>query len=294
MNRFAGILLVVLSAAGFGTLALFSRYARADGMDAQSMLFLRFSLSAVVMVALLVVRREGIPRGRALLLLVGMGAVGYVGQSFAYLSALNYASSGLVALLLYVYPVFVTLLAVVLLREKFTLLKGIALALALTGTALTVDPAGGQVLGMLLALSGAAIYSLYIIVGTRVQRQVSVVQSTAVIFSSAAVASGVLMLLSGPRLPATAAGWGAIVAMVLLATVLPVAAFLAGLARIGPTNAAMLSTLEPVVTVVLGAVLLSESLQPLALLGGGLILAAVLVLTRSELRQSAAQPADSA
>ena len=79
-------------------------------------------------------------------------------------------------------------------------------------------------------------------------------------------------------------GWGAIIAIVLIATVLPVVAFLAGLERIGPTNAAMLSTLEPVVTVLLATVWLNEVLQPVTWLGGGLILIAVLLLTQSELR----------
>ena len=72
--------------------------------------------------------------------------------------------------------------------------------------------------------------------------------------------------------------------MALVATVLAAVAFLAGVRRIGPTNAAMLSTLEPVVTVILAAALLGERLAPLALVGGALILLAVLLLTRSELR----------
>lgn len=289
VNRLVGFVLVALSAAGFGTLALFGNYAYADNMDAVSILFLRFSLSAVVMLALLIVRREPLPRGSTLLMLIGMGALGYVGQSFAYLTALKYASSGLVALLLYLYPVFVTLLASLFLREQLTMLKVIALGIALIGTALTVDPAGGQALGMVLAVTGAAIYSIYIIVGTQVLKQVSVVQSSVVIFASAGAASGILMLLSGPHLPATNTGWTAILAIVLIATVLPVAAFLAGLERIGPTNAAMLSTLEPVVTVILGAVWLKETLRPVSLIGGGLILCAVLLLTQVELRRNAAR-----
>ena len=68
-----------------------------------------------------------------------------------------------------------------------------------------------------------------------------------------------------------------------LATVIPVVMFLTGLEMIGPTNAAMLSTLEPVVTVLLAAWLFDERLTPVAILGGGLILAAVILLTRSEL-----------
>jgi drug/metabolite transporter (DMT)-like permease len=158
--------------------------------------------------------------------------------------------------------------------------------LALVGTALTVGPEEGGFLGVLLAISAAAIYSVYIIVGTQVMKQVSAIQSSTVIFTSAGGMSGVLMLGTGPHLPATGAGWAVIGSIVLIATVLPVVTFLAGLERIGPTNAAMLSTLEPVVTVLLAAMLLGETLRPITLLGGGLILVAVLLLTHSELRRT--------
>jgi drug/metabolite transporter (DMT)-like permease len=284
LNRLVGMILVAVSAAAFGTLAILGRYAYADGMDALTILFFRFTLSAMVMTVLLAARHEPLPRGSALTRLMGMGAIGYVGQAFSYLTALKYASAGLVALLLYLYPVFVALLSAILLHERVTHLKTLALGLALAGTALTVGPQGGQLLGVLLAISAAAIYSVYIIVGSQVMKQVSAVQSSIVIFASAGVMSGVLMIANGPHLPATGAGWVIIGSMALVATVLPVVTFLAGLERIGPTNAAMLSTLEPVVTVALAAWLLGEMLKPVTLLGGGLILVAILLLTRSELR----------
>jgi drug/metabolite transporter (DMT)-like permease len=289
LTRLIGIILVVISAAGFGTFALFGKYAAADGLDTFTILFLRFSLAAVLMAVLMVLRREPLPRGTTLLKLIGMGAVGYVAQAFAYLTALHYASAGLVALLLYLYPMFVALLATFILREPFTRVKGAALGLALVGTALTVGPAGGQVAGIVLAISAAAVYSVYIIVGTQVLKQVSVVQSSTIIFASAGLSSGVLMLINGSHFPAGNAGWAAVASIVLVATVLPVVAFLAGLERIGPISAAMLSTLEPVVTVILGLLFLNETLQPITWVGGALILAAVLLLTRSELRQT--QPA---
>jgi len=75
------------------------------------------------------------------------------------------------------------------------------------------------------------------------------------------------------------------IGIVLVATVIPVVTFLAGLEMIGPTNAAMLSTLEPVVTVLLAAWLFQERLSAISLLGGGLILAAVILLTHNELRE---------
>lgn len=278
-------MLIAFSAAGFGTLALFGRYAYAAGMDAITILCLRFGLAALILFALLAIRRESLPRGWTLMKLMGMGAIGYVGQAFCYLTALNYASSGLVALLLYLYPVFVTLLSVVALHEQVTRRTVLALAIALMGTGLTIGPAGGQGLGILLAIMAAGIYSIYIIVGTQVMRQVSAVQSSTVIFASAGVVAGILMLISGPHFPVTATGWLAIGGLVLVATVLPVIAFLAGLSRIGPTNAAMLSTLEPVVTVLLAVWLQGETLQALTIVGGTLILAAVLLLTQNELRR---------
>ena len=290
MRRLVGIILVVLSATGFATLALFSNYAYADKMDTFSILFFRFALSAIVMFALLIVRREPLPSGSTLLRLVMMGLLGYVGSSFAYLTALQYASSGLVALLLYLYPAFVSLLAILILHEQITLMKGIALSITLIGTALTVDPAGGQAMGMLLGVLAAVFYSIYIIIGTEVLKRVSVIQSSVVIFATAGIVSGVLMLFNGAALPATNTGWMAVLAIVLLTTVLPVIAFLAGLERIGPSNAAMVSTLEPVVTVILGAVWLNETLRPMTLIGGSLILIAVLLLTQSELRRKIAKP----
>jgi drug/metabolite transporter (DMT)-like permease len=288
VDHLVGIVLVVLSAATFATLAIFGRYALADGMDAFTILFLRFSLAAIPMLALLIIRREQLPRGPVLLKLIGMGAVGYVGQTSAYLTALKYASAGLVALLLYLYPVFVALLAVLVLREPFTGAKGLALGLALVGTAFTVGSLEGQALGILLAIAAAVVYSVYIIVGTSVTKQVSAVRSSAVIFAAAGMSAGALMIVNGPHLPSTSSGWSAIASIVVISTMVPVMTFLAGLERIGPTNAAMFSTLEPVVTVLLARWWLNETLTPLTLLGGGLILTAVLLLTRSELR--CAQP----
>jgi drug/metabolite transporter (DMT)-like permease len=285
MDRICGILLIVISAASFATLPIFTLYAYAAGMDALTILFFRFTLASVLMVGVLIARHEPLPRGTLLFRPMGMGAIGYVGQAFCYLTALKHASAGLAALLLYLYPVFVTVLSAALLQERVTRIKIFALGLALVGTALTVGPEGGQLLGILLAVLAALIYSVYILVGTQVMRQISVWQSSTVIFASAGAMSGMLMYVRGPQLPATAAGWGVLASIALVATVVPVVTFLAGLGRIGPTNAAMLSTLEPVVTVLLAALLLGETLKPLSLVGGGLILVAVGLLTRAEMGQ---------
>jgi len=279
MKQLTGILFIAISAASFGTLAIFGRFLYADGLDTFTLLFLRFGLAAVLMLIILLIRREKMPRGKILLQLIGMGALGYVGQSFSYLTAIKFASAGLVALLLYLYPTFVFILSVIVFREKVTWIKIAAIILALIGTALTVDPAGGQAVGILLAIAAALIYSIYIIVGTNVMKHVSAVQSSLVIFASAGTVYGLLMAFNGVHLPSTNSGWGSIAGIVLVATVIPVVMFLAGLERIGPTNAAMLSTLEPVVTVLLAAWIFGERLQSIALFGCAMVLIAVILLT---------------
>lgn len=285
MKRLIGIILIAISAASFGTLAIFGRYAYADGIDIFTVLFLRFGVAASFMTVILILRKEHFPRGRILAQLIGMGALGYVGQSFLYMTAIKYASTGLVALLLYLYPIFVFILSVFILHEKVSRVKVTALILALVGSALTVDPDGGQIIGALMAVTAALIYSIYIIVGTNVMKHVSAVQSSAIIFASAGLVYGVLTFVNGAHLPASNSGWLAMLGIIVLSTIIPVVTFLAGLERIGPTNAAMLSTLEPVVTVLLAAWLFGEILMPIVIFGGALILVAVILLTRSELRK---------
>ncbi len=283
MQRLIGAALIIVSAASFGTLAILGHFAYSAGLDIFTLLAIRFLAGALLMAALLILRRQSLPRGRVLLQLIGMGALGYVGQSFCYLTAIRYASAGLVALLLYLYPAIVALLSALFLKEKFTALKVMALLLATLGAALTANPQGGGWNGILLALAAAGIYSVYIIVGASVLKQVSSVQSSMVIFASAGLVYTLLAALHGPHLPTSAGGWWVMAGIIIIATVIPVVTFLAGMKRIGPTNASMLSTVEPVVTVVLAAALLGEALPPAALAGGGLILLAVLLLARGEL-----------
>jgi drug/metabolite transporter (DMT)-like permease len=286
MRKLIGILLIAISAASFGTLGIFGQYVYGDGMDIFTALFIRFGVSAVFMITVLILRKERFPRGRILAQLIGMGAIGYVGQSFLYLSSIKYASVGLIALLLYLYPMFVFILSVIFLREKVTVVKITALVLSIVGAGLTVDPDGGQLLGVVMIIAAALVYSVYIVVGSNVMKHVTAFQSSAVVFMSAGAVYGMLTFANGVHLPQSNTGWLAMLGMIVFSTIIAITTFLAGLEIVGPTNAAMLSTLEPVVTVLLAAWLFGERLTPITLLGGGLILAAVILLTRAELAGS--------
>ena len=284
MSRLHGGLLVALSAVGFSTLGIFARFAYGAGADAMTILALRFIPSALILLAVLAARGERLPRGRDLWKLCAMGGIGYVGQSFCYLTGVRYASPGLVSLLVYLYPVIVALLSALLFHERLTWQKCVSLALALTGLAITVQPSGGQLPGVILGIAAAIIYSAYILAGAQVLRRVSALQSSAVIFASAGAVSSVMALAGGPHLPASWTGWAAVAGITVFATALPAVAFLAGIGRIGGANAALVSTFEPGVTVLLSAWFLGDRLSPITLLGGALILAAVLLLSAAEFR----------
>lgn len=87
-DKFSGFALILLSAASFVAMPVFARFAYAAGADPLTVLFLRFSLAALVMLIIIRVRNISLPRGRLLIALILMGAVGYAGESFTYFTAL--------------------------------------------------------------------------------------------------------------------------------------------------------------------------------------------------------------
>lgn len=275
------MLFVVVSAVAFGSLAIFARLAYDAGGEPVAVLFLRFAIAAGVMAAVMTVRGEPWPRGGVLLGCVLLGAIGYVGQSLAFFSALRYAPASLVSLLLYLYPAIVVALSVGVLGERLTRAKLVAVVLAVIGSALTIGPVEpGRAAGIVLGVLSAVVYSVYIAAGAKLMPCVRAIPAATVIISSAAVVYGVLALLLRPAFPSGAQGVLAVAGIALVATALAIVAFFAGLARVGPTEASTLSAFEPAVTVALAAVLLGERLATVQLLGGALILSAVVVLSR--------------
>jgi drug/metabolite transporter (DMT)-like permease len=282
-HRGLGLLLIVISAVSFGVMPILARVTYAAGADPITVLLLRFGLAAAVMLAIMRARKPPFPRGRTLLSLFLMGAVGYAGVSLAYFTALTLASASLVALLLYLYPALVTLLSVIFLKERLGFLKQGALMLALAGTALTLGLTGsGSAASILLGMAAALLYAIYILVGSRVVHQAGSLASSTIVMVGASTAYVGLAAFHGWAFPQTVVGWGAIVAIALISTVLAFVTFFAGLKQVGPVTASTLSTWEPVVTVGLATLVLGEKIGLLQLLGGGLILLAAVALAREE------------
>jgi drug/metabolite transporter (DMT)-like permease len=285
----AGIAYIAASATAFGAMAIFARFAYADGVDTWTLLALRFTIAAACLTALAKLAGHALPRGRDLAGAALMGGIGYAGQAATFFTALGLAPAGLVALLLYLHPALVAVLAALFLHERMTRVKVVALAVALAGLALTVVPAlAGDAgnfprlpLGIALGLAAAVVYAIYIVAGTRLTSRVAPLSLAAVITASAALVFVGIAAARGPQWPATDSGWAAIVAIAVVSTALAISLFFAGLARVGATRAATLSTIEPVVTIALAALVLGERIAAVQLAGGALILGAVLLLARA-------------
>jgi drug/metabolite transporter (DMT)-like permease len=292
-----GAALCVLSAVGFGTLGVFGRLAADAGADTTTTLAVRFALAALALTALAAARGarvRTVPRaavGRAL----GLGAVGYSLQAGCYFAALARLDASLTAIVLYTYPAFVTVAALGLGRASADRRTFGALATASLGLLLALLGGGTgafTLVGALLALAASLTYTTYILVSDGVTRTVPPLVLAALVCAGAALTTTAAGLVSGTlRLALPADAWLWLVLIALVSTVLPVTTFFAGLQRVGPSEAAILSTFEPPVTLVLAALALGERLAPVQLAGGALVLAAAVALQMRPRGVSAAAPA---
>ncbi|MCG8477853.1 MAG: DMT family transporter [Spirochaetales bacterium] len=282
MSKRFGMLVVVVSAVSFGMMPLFAQLAYDEGVSTVSLLFFRFGVAAIVMTAVVLRRGDRFPRRRALVGLALMGGVGYVGQSFSFFSAMTLANVGLAVILLYLHPAIVAVLSVVLLRERLTPLRAGAVALAFVGTVLTVGPQlDARPLGVLFGVASAVIYSGYIMVGTRTLKNTSPLSGSVIVMASAGLVFGGLAAAQGLTVPTSVVGWTGILGVAVVSTVVAVTLFLVGLTAIGPTNASVLSTFEPVTAVVLAALFLDEPIGVAVAAGGACILGAAIILART-------------
>jgi len=283
MYHFVGVLFIVVYGIFGGASPIFARISYGSGADPITFLFLRFVIASVFLVPLIKLKGVSYPRGQSLLILILMGAVAYVVMTFGYFTALTMVSASLVVILVYTYPVFVILISRCFFGEPITIRKTGALCLAIGGIILLVGlEGGGKTLGIFLALAASLFYALYTIFGSRVMRKGDAFSSSTVIILSTAAVYGGLVLVRGAHFPTTTPGWISIIAIALLSTVIGYLLFFSGLKRIGPTVTSIVTNTELVVAVILSVVFLEESITFPKLLGGTMILSAVLLLAKKE------------
>ena len=282
-----GPLLCLASAAAFGAMGVFGKLAYEEGATVGTLLATRFVLAAALLWVF--VAWSGAARDlravsrRDLGLAVALGAVGYGAQAGAYFAALERLDASLLSLLVYTFPVMVTVTAIALGREAASRRTAVALALASTGLVLVLAGAAAGALdplGTMLGLGAAVVYSGYILLSEGVAARVGPLALSTLVCTGAATTLSLAGLAGGDLQPGSvsAAGFAWLGGLAVVSTVGAVGLFFAGLRRVGPAAASILSTLEPVVTVALASAAFGEALGPAQLAGGALVLLAVVAI----------------
>lgn len=279
--RAAGTVLVLAAAACFASVGVLAKTALDAGASPVGMLAVRFPVAAAVLLAIAMVRREPLPRGRDLRSLLALGVFGFGVQAMLFFTALSLAPAGLVVVCVFTYPAFVTALEAVRTRTPVPARRVRAIAIALAGVVLAAGSVtGGSTLGAGLALLAGLYYSVQLVLGQSVLRRVPPVTAAATALSGAAAAFAVGALLTGATFPQAPAGWAGLVALGVVATALPLLCLYAGIRRLGTADAAVVSTAEPPLALLFATAFLGEPFGLRQLLGAGLIVGGVVLLAR--------------
>ena len=299
-RRLAGVLLAAVAACGYGTGPLFAKSVYGAGMDWLGLVFWRFLIGGLLLWALVLLvgsNRAGLralPRRRALAAL-GLGAF-FVANAGSYYAGLQWISASLASLIIYVYPALVAVLSIRWGQGLQGRRPWFALVVVLVGVALTIGgvETRAEPIGIALLIVSPCCYSAYILLSARFAGErrgvaahdrvgadgaVPPVVVAAVMLVGTSGLTTVLAAAAGePMLPwlVPPEAWFGLTGIAVVSTALAISAFYAGAARIGAANAALVSTVEPVWTITLAVTLFSESLTPVQVVGGALILGGVL------------------
>jgi drug/metabolite transporter (DMT)-like permease len=311
-SRLPWILLVAISAFGYGSGPLFAKWIYPTGFDWLDLLAWRHFLAALILGAVVL----ALPAGRAALrslslrralTALAIGAL-FVANASTYFASLIWIDASLAGLMTYAYPAIVAVLSIFFAHAPSGPRPWVALGIATTGVALGVGgiSAGKEpaLIGLVLGVASPIIYSCYIILaarlggesksGTGASRGGGIPPLAAVPLSLAGTALGVfaLRILAGRDLLPTPIPTDALLPILGVATIagiVPIGAFYAGAQRLGAARAALVSTVEPIFTIVAAGLIFSERLTAIQLFGGALILGAVLVAEWGAIRPAQAR-----
>jgi drug/metabolite transporter (DMT)-like permease len=299
-RRAVGLALVIVSAFGFGSGGLFAQPVYAAGVGWHVLSAWRFGLAAAVAwlwVATSPRRRRGLRRldRRTVAIGAALGIL-YTGNSGTYYAGLESVSVSLASLIVYVYPAIVAVLSLRFGRRLEGRRPWFALGLAIAGVVLAVGgiPEGEvpPVGGLALVVVSPIIYSIWIVLSARLSgERRETVGGEADDGADAAAATALMMtgtaatywlsaiVVGAPVWPGEVppAAWPGLFGVSVVATFIAILGFYAGARRIGAAQAALVSTVEPIWTITLAAILFGQVLGPLQLLGGALIIVGVIV-----------------
>lgn len=285
MEKTKGILFIILSAISFGIMPVLAKLSYIGGANTYTALFLRFFFAAIMLLYYLKSKGISLKLARKqLFLVIIIGVFGFTFASTSLFMSYNYISIGMATMIFYTYPAIVTLLSYVFYKEKVYPRKIISLIISTIGIYILIDSgsASFNLIGIILAGIAALLYSLYVLGGSH--KEFKVINSYVLTFYISC-ASAVMMFMAAitTRNFNMHISFYALVAILLLAlisTAVALMAFLEGVRIIGPSKASIFSTIEPIVALILGIIILKEPISARIIIGSIMIVISVVILTR--------------
>lgn len=290
-NKLMGIFYIVLSSIGFGIMPVLVKLAYKGGANPMNTLVLRFTFASLLLLAYIKSKKISLKISKEQIKVIFfMGACGYSMTAILIFFAFNFIDVGIAGMILHSYPLMVMILSVIIYKEKFRFKKLICVLMTFSGIAVMVDFKGRaniSVLGVILVLLSAFAYAIYCIGASH--KAIKGLNSYVVTFyisCISAVMGGVIGLATNSfREPISLYGIGAILMIAVISTVVALMAFLKGVKIIGPTNAAVFSALEPIVSLVLGVMILGEEISVKIIIGSILVISSMIILTRETVKK---------
>lgn len=287
MTQIKGFIYVLLAGIGFGFLGIFARLAFQRGLDVGELLAWRFVFAAVLLwIGLLFYNPKLILIPfKELLISIALGCFGYAVFSTLYFMAIQGISVSLASLLLFTFPIFVSIGAHFFLKENMKPLQVFSLVLASFGIAILV---WGPLFvrsytAVFYALAAAVAYSIYVLVSSRYQKGVQPISSSLYVITSAAVTLCVFHGASLSRLKQYSSdSIFIILGLATVCTLAPLTFFLKGLQKLNSSQASVVVMIEPVVAAAAGWIILHERLSHIQIFGSVLVLVALILNMKSK------------
>lgn len=292
MNRkpMRGYLFAIVSAVIYGCMPLMAKWIYADGVNPMTLVFLRNALALPSLGALAFSREKfcRVPKA-ALPKIAVLAFLGCTLTPILLFSSYNHMASGTATVLHFIYPAMVVLGGIVFLRKKAQSVQLISVTLCVAGVALFYDPAQPlSAAGCAYALGSGVTFASYVLLLSRFDR--SALPGLQLSFYVAAMSSAMTLLLcvltGNLALPSSLLGWALCLLFAVAVTTGAVVLFQTSTFLIGGEDTAILSTLEPITSMLVGVWVFKETLTGKAMVGCALvILASILIAAGDRLKK---------
>ena len=283
-TRTKGLLATMISAVFFGFIPLFVKTICAGGGNSVSAAFYRFFLSVPVIYIYLKAQGISMRVTRTEFAKIALITIfGYGGTAVLLFSSYNFIPSGMSTTIHFMYPVFTILGCMIFFKEKVSPLKLLCVALCFGGILLFYNgESGGSVLGMALSFLSGVTYAFYTIYLEKSGLQK--MENLKLIFYMNTVAAAMILVMAlltaQFTLRLTPLAWGTAVFFATATSLIGVLGYQIGVKCIGPQNAAILSTFEPITSVIVGVLVYREAFSARTLLGCLCVLSAMVIVAK--------------